>query len=186
MRVPGKRGSLRTRCRKKSSSVGSDMLYFGESRENSPKPYKFIGFGDFHGPQPYNFVGFGDFHGPQPYNFIGFGDSHGPQPYKFIRFGDIHGPKPYKFRPVAEARPKWWGASCRMGPFWTQQSTIPDLTVLDALENKPLGAMDVTKPYKFIKFGAMDGTTPYRNIRFWAMDVTKPYNFTGFGAMDVT
>jgi hypothetical protein len=34
------------------------------------------------------------------------------------------------------------------------------------------GAMDVTKPYRFIKFGAMD--------------VTKPYRFIGFGAMDVT
>ncbi len=32
------------------------------------------------------------------------------------------------------------------------------------------GAMDVTKPYKFIGFGAMD--------------VTKPYKFIGFGAMD--
>ena len=30
--------------------------------------------------------------------------------------------------------------------------------------------MDVTKPYKFIRFGAMD--------------VTKPYKFIGFGAMD--
>jgi hypothetical protein len=30
------------------------------------------------------------------------------------------------------------------------------------------GAMDVTKPYKFIRFGAMD--------------VTKPYKFIGFGA----
>jgi hypothetical protein len=30
--------------------------------------------------------------------------------------------------------------------------------------------MDVTKPYKFIRFGVLD--------------VTKPYRFIGFGAMD--
>ena len=46
--------------------------------------------------------------------------------------------------------------------------------------------MDVTKPYKFIRFGAMDVTKPYKSIRFGAMDVTKPYKFIGFGAMDVT
>ena len=49
-----------------------------------------------------------------------------------------------------------------------------------------VGAMDVTKPYKFIWFGAMDVTKPYEFIGFGAMDVTKPYNFIGFGAMDVT
>ena len=32
--------------------------------------------------------------------------------------------------------------------------------------------MEVTKPYKFIRFGAME--------------VTKPYEFIGFGAMEVT
>jgi hypothetical protein len=40
----------------------------------SPKPYKFIGFGDVHGPKPYKFIGFGDLHGPKPYEIIGFGD----------------------------------------------------------------------------------------------------------------
>ena len=38
-------------------------------------------------------------------------------------------------------------------------------------------AMDVTKPYKFIRFGAMDVTKPYKFIRFVAMDVIKPYQF---------
>ncbi len=38
-----------------------------------PKPYKFIGFGDFHGRKPYRFIRFGDLQGPKPYRFIGFG-----------------------------------------------------------------------------------------------------------------
>ncbi len=46
--------------------------------------------------------------------------------------------------------------------------------------------MNVTKPYKFIRFGAMDGTKPYTFIGFGAMDVTNPNKFIGFGAMDVT
>ncbi len=46
--------------------------------------------------------------------------------------------------------------------------------------------MDVTKPYRFLRFGAMDVTKPYRFLRFGAMDVTKPYRFIGFGAMEVT
>jgi hypothetical protein len=37
--------------------------------------------------------------------------------------------------------------------------------------------MDVTKPYKFLRFGAMDVTKPYKFIRFVAMDVIKPYQF---------
>ncbi len=45
-----------------------------------------------------------------------------------------------------------------------------------------VGAMDVTKPYKFIGCGDMDVTKPYNFIRFGAMDVTKPYKFIGFGA----
>ncbi len=44
------------------------------------------------------------------------------------------------------------------------------------------GAMDVTKPYRFIRFGAMDVTKPYTFIGFGAMDVTKPYKFIGFVA----
>ncbi len=40
--------------------------------KNTPKPYKFIGFGGIHGPKPYKFIGFGDIHGPKPYEFIGF------------------------------------------------------------------------------------------------------------------
>ncbi len=36
--------------------------------------------------------------------------------------------------------------------------------------------MDVTKPYKFMRFWAMDVTKPYKFIGFGAMDVTKPYN----------
>ena len=35
---------------------------------------------------------------------------------------------------------------------------------------------------KFTGFGAMDFTKPYKG----AMDVTKPYKFIGFGAMDFT
>ncbi len=46
-------------------------------------------------------------------------------------------------------------------------------------------AMDVTKPYKFIRFGAMDVTKPHIFIGFGAMDVTKPYKFIGFGAIYV-
>ncbi len=46
--------------------------------------------------------------------------------------------------------------------------------------------MDVTKPYKFIRFGAMDATKPYKFIGFGAMDATKPYKFIRFGAMDAT
>ncbi len=46
--------------------------------------------------------------------------------------------------------------------------------------------MDVTKPYKFIRFRAVDVPKRYRFIRFGAMDVTKPYEFIVFGAMDVT
>ncbi len=73
------------------------------------------------------------------------------------------------------------------------------------------GAMELTKPYKFIAFGGLprchgakqgiedpgaykligflgagDVTKPNEFIKFGAMDVTKPYNFMGFGAMDVT
>ena len=48
------------------------------------------------------------------------------------------------------------------------------------------GAMDVAKPYKFRGFEAREVTKPYTFIRFWAMDVTKPYEFMGSGAMDVT
>ena len=43
-----------------------------------------------------------------------------------------------------------------------------------------LGAMYVTKPYKFTGFGAMDVTKPYKFIRFGAMDVTKAYKFIKF------
>ena len=46
-----------------------------------------------------------------------------------------------------------------------------------ALISAMLGAMDVTKPYKFIGFGAMDVTKPYKFIGFGAMEVTKPYKF---------
>ncbi len=49
-----------------------------------------------------------------------------------------------------------------------------------------LGAMDVTKPNKFIGFGAMDATKPYKSLGFGAVYVTKPYKCIGFGAMDVT
>ncbi len=42
--------------------------------------------------------------------------------------------------------------------------------------------MDVTKPYRFIRFGAMDVTKPFEFKGFGAMDVTKPYKFIGFGA----
>ena len=38
--------------------------------------------------------------------------------------------------------------------------------------------MDVTKPYKFIRFGAMDVTKPYRFIGFGAMGVTNPTTTT--------
>ena len=40
---------------------------------DTPKPYKFIGFGDIYGPKPYKCIGFGDIYGPKPYKFIGFG-----------------------------------------------------------------------------------------------------------------
>ena len=36
------------------------------------------------------------------------------------------------------------------------------------------------------RVGAMDVTQPYKFIRFWAMDVTKPYKFIGFGAVCCT
>ncbi len=48
-----------------------------------------------------------------------------------------------------------------------------------------LGAVDVTKPYKFKRFGAMDVTKPYKFINIGAVDVTKPNKFIRFGAMDV-
>ncbi len=48
------------------------------------------------------------------------------------------------------------------------------------------GALDVTKPYKFIGIGALGVTKPYEFIGIGAMDVTKPYEFIGIGAMDVT
>ncbi len=35
-------------------------------------------------------------------------------------------------------------------------------------------------------FGAMDATKPYKFIGFGAIDATKPYTFIGFGAIDVT
>ncbi len=38
--------------------------------------------------------------------------------------------------------------------------------------NMGIGAIDVTKPYKFIGFGSIDVTKPY-NL-FGAIDVTKP------------
>ncbi len=46
--------------------------------------------------------------------------------------------------------------------------------------------MDVTKPYKFIRFGAMAITKPYEFIGCGATDVTKHYEFIGFGAMVAT
>ncbi len=46
---------------------------------------------------------------------------------------------------------------------------------------RPLGAMDVTKTYKFIGFGAMDVIKPYEFIGHGAMDVTKPCEIIGFG-----
>ena len=46
--------------------------------------------------------------------------------------------------------------------------------------------MDVTKPYKFIRFGAMDVTKPHTFKGFGAMEVTKPYKFIRFVVMDVT
>ncbi len=42
--------------------------------------------------------------------------------------------------------------------------------------------MDVTKPYKFIRFGVMDVTKLYKFTGFGAVDVTKPYKSIGFGA----
>ena len=42
------------------------------------------------------------------------------------------------------------------------------------------GAIDVTKPYKFIRFGAIDVTKPYKFMGLGAVDVTKPYKFIGF------
>jgi len=36
-------------------------------------------------------------------------------------------------------------------------------------------AIDVTRPYKFIRFGAIYVTKPYKFIRFGAIYVTKPY-----------
>jgi hypothetical protein len=61
-----------------------------------------------------------------------------------------------------------------------------DLGVSALCKVRMYGAMDVTKPYRFIGFGAMDVTKPYKCIGFGAMDVTKPYKFIGFGAMDVS
>jgi hypothetical protein len=48
---------------------GSPPEVFGRGRLQmvSPKPYKFIGFGDIHSPKPYEFIGFGDIPGPNPY-----------------------------------------------------------------------------------------------------------------------
>ncbi len=36
--------------------------------------------------------------------------------------------------------------------------------------------MDLTRPYKFVRFGATDVAKPYKVKGFGAMDVTKPYN----------
>ncbi len=41
--------------------------------------------------------------------------------------------------------------------------------------------MDVTKPYKFIRFGAMYVTKPYKFIGFGDIDVTNTYKCIGFG-----
>ncbi len=43
--------------------------------------------------------------------------------------------------------------------------------------NRPinLGALDVTKPYKFMEFGALAVTKLYTCMKFAAMDVTKVY-----------
>ncbi len=43
----------------------------------------------------------------------------------------------------------------------------PNMTDFRPL-NKGFGAMDVTKPYKFIGFGAMDVTNPYEIMGFGA------------------
>ena len=48
------------------------------------------------------------------------------------------------------------------------------------------GALKVTKPYKFTWIGAMKITKPCKFIGFGAMEVTKPYTCSWFGAMEVT
>jgi hypothetical protein len=40
--------------------------------------------------------------------------------------------------------------------------------------------MDVTKPYKLIRFGTKDITKPYKFVGFGAMDVTKAHKFNTF------
>ncbi len=61
-RAPGGRGpseSLSTRL--VSTLRGMQRRYdLSTCTPSSPKPYKFIGFGDIHGPKPYKFTGFGD------------------------------------------------------------------------------------------------------------------------------
>ncbi len=37
------------------------------------------------------------------------------------------------------------------------------------LSEDRFGAMEATKPYKFIGFGAMEGTKPYKFIGFWGL-----------------
>ena len=82
---------------------------------------------------------------PKPCKFIGFGAMDVTKPYKIICFGATYVTKPRK----------------HIGPWMAP---------------------------KFIKLYALGPrVSPNRkNIRFGAMDVTKPYKFICFGAMDVT
>ncbi len=41
--------------------------------------------------------------------------------------------------------------------------------------------MDVTKPYRFIRFGAIHGPKPYKFIGFGDIHGPKPHTFIGFG-----
>ena len=44
-----------------------------------------------------------------------------------------------------------------------------------------LGAMEATKPYKFMGFGAVEATNTCRFIWFGAMDATKPIIYSVWG-----
>ena len=48
------------------------------------------------------------------------------------------------------------------------------------------GAIDITKPYKFIGFGPIDITKPCKFIGSGAIYIIKPYNCLGFGAIGIT
>ncbi len=100
----------------------------------------------------------------KPYEFIRFGAIDVTKLYDFIRFPPLRG-----FGPSAVERSCWTRARSR---WWRMTSRSPStVNLLAWWSSRSLwfGAMDVTKPYDFIRFGAIY--------------VTKPYDFIGFPSL---